>query len=117
MEESLHILLLKKPGDFRVHRLRCIHIQEADQNYQVKYDIAKQFMRHAEKHQVIPEAIHGSRKGRQAVDAAWAIRLAFAMTHLNHEAGAVLFKDLQACYDRVIESFANMSLRAMWVVA
>ena len=67
-----NILLLKKPGDFRVHRLRCIHIREADQNYQVKYDIAKQFTRHAEKHQVIPEASHGSRKGRQAVDAAWA---------------------------------------------
>ena len=107
-----NILLQKTFGDIRIHRQRFLHIGESDKNWIQKKFTAKDLMAHAERHGAIEDEAHGGRKGRQAIDVAWSATLILSQIHHDHLPACLDFKDLMACFDRMIEAEANMSLRA-----
>ena len=108
-----NIIMKKDPNDTRIHRHRNLHIGEADKNLEQKQDIAYELMHHAEMHHALEDETHGGRKGRQALDVAWLAVLAINQAYHSHNLTCIFFNDMQACYDRIIESVANMSLRAL----
>jgi hypothetical protein len=58
-------MILKEPNNHRLHRLRVLHLFEADYNLilGVKW---RQLMRHAESKQTLNAGQYGSRSGREA---------------------------------------------------
>ncbi len=108
-----NLFLQKSPKDHRIHRHRTIHIGEADKQLVQKLDVARSLMRHAEHHGAIDDDAYGGRKGRQSTDVAWAASMVINQAHHEHRPACIFFNDLQSCYDRIIESQANMSLRSL----
>jgi hypothetical protein len=64
-KDVVNVMLMKDPGDPKIHRLRVIHLYEADYNLllAVKWRSA---MHHAEDHHLLNEGLYGSRAGRSA---------------------------------------------------
>ena len=67
--QSLNVMLEKDPGNPMIHRLRVIHLYEADFNWVLKQFWAKRMLAYGEKHQALGEEQHGSRRARMAIDA------------------------------------------------
>ena len=65
----VNVMLQKDPGNPRIHRLRVIHIYEADYNMllAIKW---RQALHHAEDSQLLNDGMYGSRPGRSAHDPA-----------------------------------------------
>ncbi len=108
-----NVVIQKDPSDHRIHRHRTIHIGEADKQLVQKFDIAHKLMKHAEDNNALVDEAYGGRKDRQATDVAWLASMIINQAHHDHQPACIFFNDLQSCYDRVIESQANMSLRAL----
>jgi hypothetical protein len=64
-KDILNIMILKEPGNTKIHRLRVIHLFEADYNLilSVKW---RQQIKHAEERELLNEGQYGSRSGRKA---------------------------------------------------
>jgi hypothetical protein len=60
-------MILKEANKHRIHRLRVLHLFEADYNLilGVKWG---QLMRHAENHHTLNEGQYGSRSGREVLE-------------------------------------------------
>jgi hypothetical protein len=58
-------MILKEANNHKIHRLRVLHLYEADYNLilRVKW---RQLMRHAEANHTLNEGQYGSRAGREA---------------------------------------------------
>jgi hypothetical protein len=69
--QSLNVMLEKDPeNSMRIHRLRVIHLYEADFNWVVlKQFWAKRMLRYGEEHEALGEEQHGSRHPCMAFDA------------------------------------------------
>lgn len=110
---TIHNLFLrKKANDSRVHRHRVIHIQEADWTFIFKFFTAYKWMAHAESHNTLAEEAYGGRRHRQAIDMALAKVLTVDHIHLDQRPAWIFDKDATSCYDRIVESYANLSMVA-----
>ena len=67
-QEIVTAMLEKEPGRPKLHRLRVIHLIEADLNLLIKILIARRFVWHGEAHGIFGEAQAGSRPGLSAID-------------------------------------------------
>ena len=109
----LNTLFNKKPGNYKIHRFRTIHIDEVDKQAIYKHHVARKLLRHAELHQGIHEDQWGGRPGCMAIDPAILAVIQFdhcAMTQMN---AVFQYNDATACYDRIIENLSNLSLRRL----
>ena len=63
----VNVMLTKDPGKPRIHRLRVIHLYEADYNLllAIKW---REGIHHAEDKKLLHEGMYGSRPGRSAMD-------------------------------------------------
>jgi hypothetical protein len=62
-QETVTAMLEKDQGSPKLHRLRVIHLLEADLNLLIKIIIARRFVWHGEKHNAFGEAQAGGRPG------------------------------------------------------
>ena len=97
-----NIFILKELGNYRIHRLRFLHIIEAELNQLRREIITKRLLKNAEEHNFLTEHQYGGRQGREAIDVpvlqAWQIEI-FTIARNN-----VAFTDCdaKACYDRIV---------------
>jgi hypothetical protein len=63
----LNIMILKEPSNTKIHRLRVIHLFEADYNLIISVK-SRQQIKHAEERELLNEGQYGSRSGREAPD-------------------------------------------------
>ena len=106
----VNIMLQKDQGNPRIHRLRVIHIYEADYNLllAVKW---RQALHHAEDNNLLNEGLYGSRPGRSAHDPALIEVLQHEMYRMSMKPGINFDLDATSCYDRILASLASISSR------
>jgi hypothetical protein len=99
--------LAVEPNNHRIHRLRVLHLFEADYNLVlgVKW---RQLMRHAEQHHLLNEGQYGSRSGREASALNFLEVLKNDIAHCSRKPLLNLDNDAALCYDRIIVSLASL---------
>jgi ribonuclease HI len=107
-----NVLLEKDPNHPKLHRLRIIHIIEADYNLATKIYWARRLQRTAEKKKLLCDSNWGSRKGRSAQDVAIVKELHYDITHLSLNEFATMENDAKSCYDRMIPSLIMLISRS-----
>ena len=111
--QGTDVMLLKKPGNFHVEKLRTIVLYEADYNHENKR-IGRDAMRAAKELNLIaPEQY--SCKGRSSQDNALHKRLVFDYFRFHKHSFGMCACDLKSCYDRIIHSAAAVALRRVGV--
>jgi hypothetical protein len=99
------VALFKDQDNHYIHRIRNIHIYEADYNLVLKLKW-EQAIALAEKHQMLHTSQHGSRKSRQSIDP---ITLEIMQQEISRHANVPYTQinyDAQACYDWIIPDIA-----------
>ena len=106
----VNVMLQKDPGNPRIHRLRIIHIYEADYNMllAVKW---RQALHHAEDQGLLNVGMYGSRPGRSAHDPALLEVLQNEIYRMSMKSGINFDLDASSCYDRILMSLAALSSR------
>ena len=105
-------MLQKDVGNPRIHRLRIIHIYEADYNLllAVKW---RQALLHAEANNLLNDGLYGSRKGRSAHDPVLIEVLQNEIYRTSMKSGINFDLDATSCYDRILMNVASISSRRM----
>ena len=99
----------KKPGDFRLSKMRTIQMMNSEFNATNKF-VGNRAMRFAEKHNLIPPGQCGSRKNHQSIDLALSKRLVWDQLIQQRRAAGWISNDAKSCFDRVVHSVAMLAL-------
>ena len=108
----VNVMLLKEPGNPKIHRLRIIHLYEADYNLllAVKW---RATMHSAEDQQLLNQGLYGCRPARSAQDPVFLENLQNEIYRTSMKTGINKDLDATSCYDRIIPSIANICSRRM----
>jgi hypothetical protein len=95
-------MLEKVPGTPWLHKLRVIHILEADYNLTLKTIFGRRLMKNCEKHGTLGDLDDGFRKGRSTT-----------RTLLHNEIfnDFVGMTDISRCFNRIIPSIISVLIR------
>ena len=108
----VNVMLQKDPGNPRIHRLRVIHLYEADYNLLLATKW-RHAMHHAEKNNLLNDGLYGSRPGRSAHDPALIEVLQHETYRMSMKTGINFDLDATSCYDRILTSVASLSSRRL----
>ena len=106
-KKIINVMIFKEQGNFKIHRLRVIHIYEADFNLilAVKW---RQLLRHADNHQMINGGQYGGRPGCEAQSLTLLEELKYDISYLTRRTLVHFDNDATSCYDRIIVPFASL---------
>jgi hypothetical protein len=106
----VNTMLEKEPGNPRIHRLRVIHLYEADYNLilAVKW---RQLLRFACDKGYINDNLFGSQPGKEALDCCFLRELEYEITRLTRKPIVHFDNDATSCYDRIPVFIANVISR------
>ena len=110
-KQIVNVMLLKKPGDIRIHRLRVIHIYEADYNLVLSM-CWRNAIHDAEDNAILNEGQFGGRPGRTAHDPVFIEEQVQEYSRLTRYTSIKFANDATACYDRIIPSLASIASQA-----
>ena len=102
-------ILEKIPGKPMIEKLRIIMLYEADFNFVLKLIWGRRLIRHAEKYRCLGTSNHGSRAGRQTIDALLEKLLLYEYARLTRTSLVTVDNDAKSCYDRIIKSLAMIA--------
>ena len=100
----------KEAGNFKIHRLRVIHIMEADLQAIHKIAVARRLIQHASKNKAIHPDQWGGAPGKCCIDVAIKKTMELMYCSMNLQPAVIQYNGAAACYDRIVENLANMSL-------
>jgi hypothetical protein len=103
----VNTMIFKDPGNYKIHRLRVIHIYEADFNLllAVKW---RHLMRSAEERQLINHGLFGGRPGCEAQSLTFLEELKYDISYTSRRTLFNFDNDATSCYDRIILSLASL---------
>ena len=106
----VNAMLEKQPGIPKIHRLRVIHLMEADYNLilSVKW---RALLQHACNKGYVNEHQFGSQPGKEALDAVFIRELEYELTRLTRSNLLHFDNDATSCYDRIPCFLANVVSR------
>lgn len=104
-------LIEKEPGLPYVHRMRAIHIIEAEVQFLAKNFYITKLMKHAESKNLITDEQYGGRSRRQAQSAVINKVLYYNLSHQMLMPSAYMDDDARACYDRIITPLSSLECR------
>ncbi|KAI2497153.1 hypothetical protein MHU86_17356 [Fragilaria crotonensis] len=109
--QATNVMIEKDVGSPKIHRLRIIHLFEADYNFFLKLQWGHRLVRHAVSLDLLHDSQHGSIPRRTAMDP-------IMLTHLTSDLCRILKHDLarfdndaSACYDRIIVALGMLAAR------
>jgi hypothetical protein len=110
-KDVVNVMLMKDPGNPKIHRLRVIHLYEADYNLllAVKWRSA---MHHAEDHHLLNDGLYGSRAGPSAHEPVFIELLQNEIYKVSMKPGINFDLDATSCYDRILAAIAAVTSRA-----
>ena len=109
-QKVVAILMEKIHGSPYIHKFRTIHLLESDLNFVLRYVWGKMFMKHNETNQAWHSNQYGSRKGIQGQSATLNKVLTLDTIRYYALPAAIVDKDAQACYDRIIPVVLSYAL-------
>lgn len=106
-KQIVNTMIFKDAGVFHIHRLRVIHIYEADFNLilAIKW---RELLRHADELDIVNESQYGGRQGCEATSLALLEELRTDLSYLTRRTLITFDNDAASCYDRIIPSFASL---------
>ena len=106
----VNTMLEKDKGIPKIHRLRVIHLYEADYNLilGVKW---RQVLHSAASKGLINEGCYGSQPGKEATDALFIRELEYELSRLTRKSSLHFDNDATSCYDRIPCFLANLASR------
>ena len=106
----VNVMILKEPGNTKIHRLRVIHIYEADYNLLlgVKW---RQLLHRAEDNELINDGCYGSRPGREARTVVFMEIMQMEISRGSRKPFIKFDNDATSCYDRIIPGTAMLISR------
>lgn len=104
------IMILKTPGDTRIHRLRVIHLYEQDYNLllAIKW---RALIQTANKKGIINPGQYGGIPGSSSVTPTIIEELQYEVTRASKQPLVHLDYDATACYDRIVMNLAGLIAR------
>jgi len=110
----VNIMIFKEPGNIKIHRLRVIHIYEADYNLilGVKW---RTMIHQAEDANALHPGQYGGRPYRNALDPVFMEELTREISRASLKPIVTLQNDAASCYDRIIPSLASLVSRKFGV--
>ena len=109
-QHGINAMLLKKPNNFFVNKLRAILLYDVEFN-QGNKKIGRDMMYYTEDLQQIADEQYGSRKGHSAINQSLNKKLSFDLLRLKKKPGAHCANDAKGCYDRIVHSVASISMQ------
>jgi hypothetical protein len=111
-KDIINVMILKEPGNTKVHRLRVevIHIFEADYNLILSLKW-RALLKHAEDQNLMNGGQYGSRAGREAPALPYLEELKTEIASGSCKPLANMDNDTSSCYDRIIVSLASLISR------
>lgn len=107
--ETFHNNFLEKiAGKPLTEKLRITHMFESEWNCTLKYLIAKQLLRTANKGKTLCAKQAGRRPGRNAMDLAVQTTMVFEVSRMMALTTAKMFLDAKECHNRIIMSLSNI---------
>lgn len=105
--QIVNVMIFKDPGNSKIHRLRVIHIYEADFNLllAVKW---RELLHFAERQGTINNGQYGGRPGREATSVALLEELRTDISYCTRRTLLTFDNDAASCYDRIIPSLASL---------
>ena len=96
----VNVMIEKEPGNSKVHRLRVIHIYEADYNFllQAKW---REMIQLAELEKTLHPGQYGGRAGRDAMTPAFLEELKNKICYASQKSLINFDNDAASCYDRI----------------
>ena len=100
-------MIFKDVGNYKIHRLRVIHIYEADFNLllAIKW---RQLLQSAEQRQLINQGLYGGRPGCEAQSLTFLEELKYDISHVTRRTLFNFDNDATSCYDRIIVALASL---------
>jgi hypothetical protein len=107
------VMLPKKVGDYRIHRLRIVALQESDFNQANRLAIGRPLQRLVESTNLAPDMQHGSRASKRCHSAVLNKQLTFEIHRYAKKPLAYIENDAVGCYDRIINPLVLIFLRIL----
>jgi hypothetical protein len=103
-------MIEKDPGTPKIHRLRVIHLYEADYNLilAIKW---RQLLHFACDNGFVNQSLFGSQPGKEALDACLLRELEYEITRMTRKPIMHFDNDATSCYDRIPVFIANVISR------
>jgi hypothetical protein len=99
----------KEKNNFKIHRLRFLHIIDAELN-QIRRDIiTRRLLANAERHNFISDNQYGGRQGREAIDIPTLTAWQMDIVYMSRSNIAYTDCDARACYDQIIPEFTALA--------
>jgi hypothetical protein len=110
-QNVVNSMIEKEPGNPKIHRLRVIHLYEADYNLTLGIFWARKLVPIAEKQRLFNSSCYGSRPGLSAIDPVLLEELQVSVSYLSRTNQVTFHNDATSCYDRIIIALANLVAR------
>lgn len=107
----VNMMILKEEGNTKVHRLRVLHLYEADYNLLLGVKWRK-LMHHAVDNNLLHDSQYGGVPGRDSITPVLITEMQYEITRATRKALVTLDFDATSCYDRIIESVASLAARS-----
>ena len=103
----INTMIFKEEGNYKIHRLRVIHIYEADFNLllAVKW---RQLLQHANLQGIINNGLFGGRPGCEAQSLVFLEELKYDTSYCSRRTLFNFDNDATSCYDRIIIALASI---------
>jgi hypothetical protein len=100
-------MIFKESGNYKIHRLRVIHIYEADFNMllAVKW---RQMLRAADQKQLLHQGQYGGRPGCEAQSLPLLEELKYDISFMTRKSLVNFDNDATSCYDRIVVPLASL---------
>jgi hypothetical protein len=105
-------MLEKDFGLPKIHRLRIIHLYEANLNLLMGIYFARNLVRHIENNSGFNIGCYGNRPGLSAHEPVLVEELQSSIGYLSRTNQVVIDNDAQVCYDRIPPNLANLTSRS-----
>jgi hypothetical protein len=109
--KATNMMLEKDAGKPYIHRLRIIHLFEADYNFYLKLQWGHRLVRHAKALDLLHDSQHGSVPGRKTMDPVMLMQLTSDLCRILRHDLARFDNDASACFDRIIVALGMLAAR------
>jgi hypothetical protein len=109
--KATNVMIEKDAGKPCIHRLRIIHLFEADYNFFLKLQWGNRLVRQAVSLDLLHDSQHGSTPRRTAMDPIMLTQLTSDLCRILKHDLARFDNDASACYDRIIVALGMLAAR------
>lgn len=112
-QQIVDVMLEKKPGERKIHRLRIVALLESDYNQSNRLLFSRPLQHALEDSHQLPDIQHGSRASKRCHSAVLNKVLTYEIHRYKKQPLAYIENDAKGCYDRIINPLVLIFLRIL----